>query len=94
MNDDTYAAVKIKDKWGFVDKDGKMVIQPTYEDARSFSDGYAAVCQAGKWGFIDMQGKMVISPQFEDTKDFNEQGCVFVKLDGMWQLLIMYKYNH
>lgn len=94
FNDDTYAAVKIKDKWGFVDKDGKMVIQPTYEDARSFSDGYAAVCQAGKWGFIDMQGKMVISPQFEDTKDFNEQGCVFVKLDGMWQLLIMYKYNH
>ncbi|MGH9931600.1 MAG: WG repeat-containing protein, partial [Pyrinomonadaceae bacterium] len=36
------AAVKIKDMWGFIDKTGKLVIQPQYIEAWSFSEGLAA----------------------------------------------------
>lgn len=94
FNDSTYAAVRINDKWGFIDKDGNIVIEPQYEAARSFSNGFAAVQYAGKWGFIDQEGKMVIEPTFDNAKDFNSNGCVFVLEYENWKLLRLYKYNH
>ena len=94
FNDSTYAAVRINDKWGFIDQDGNIVIEPQYENARSFSNGFAAVQLAGKWGFIDQEGKMVIEPKFDNAKDFNSNGCVFVLEYENWKLLRLYKYNH
>jgi len=41
------------DKWGFCTPDKKVVIQPKYDDAWSFSEGFARVELKGKWGFID-----------------------------------------
>ena len=55
-----YAAVMINGKWGFVDASGKQVIEPEYEDARSFANGVAAVKKNGKWGYIDKNDEMVI----------------------------------
>ena len=92
--DNTYAAVMVNDKWGFVDASGKMVIKPQYEDARSFANGFAAVQKDGKWGFITTNGEMVIEPQFDNAKDFNNHGCVFVMRDSAWELLRLYKYNY
>ena len=46
-------------KYGFVDKAGKEVIPPAYEDAFDFSEGFAAVKLNGKWGFIDKTGKEI-----------------------------------
>ena len=94
FNDTTYAAVKIGDLWGYVDKDGKLVIPAQFEDARSFSNGFAAVKVEGKWGFIDLDGKTVIQPQFDDAKDFTGQGTVYVNTGKEWEMLKLYKYNH
>lgn len=94
FNDTTYAAVKIGGKWGFIDKNGEVKIEPQYDDARSFSNGMAAVMVDGLWGFINDSGEMVIEPQFEDARDFNSNGCVFVLTDGEWKLLRLYKTNH
>ena len=80
--DTTYAAVRQNGKWGFVDKDGTVVIPLQYEDARSFSNGLAAVKKGKKWGFVDLENNMVIAPQFEDVRDFNSSGNVFVELDS------------
>lgn len=94
FNDSTYAAVKINGKWGYIDKDGTVKIEPQYEDARSFANGMAAVMQDGLWGFINADGEMVIEPQFEDARDFNSNGCVFIFSDSEWKLLRLYKTNH
>lgn len=91
---DAYAAVKKGGKWGFIDKDGKMIIEPQFSDARSFSNGYAAVEKNGRWGFIDVTGKEVISCRFEDARDFNELGNVYVKDTGNWELLKLLKNNY
>src|SRR6516225_80814 len=68
--------VRVKGKYGYIDKTGKMVIQPTYAGAQRFSDGLAAVQlqppPAGKVGYIDETGKMVIPPQFETADPFSE----------------------
>lgn len=94
FNDATYAAVKMDGKWGFVDKDGEKVINPQYEDARSFANGFAAVKKNGLWGFINTEGKIVIEFQFDGARDFNSNGCVFVLTDSEWELLRLYKSNH
>lgn len=94
FNDTTYAAVMINDKWGFINSAGEIVIEPKYEDARSFANGYAAVKVDDRWGFINVEGKMVISPQFLNAKDFNDHGGVFVRRNDDWELLRLYKNNY
>lgn len=92
--DTTYAAVNIGGKWGYTDKDGKIVISPQYMDAHSFSNSFAAVNDKGKWGFINSDGTLVIDYTFEDVKDFNSKGCVFICENSRWILIKLYRYNH
>ena len=89
-----YAAVKSGDKWGFVNTNGDVVIEPQYEDARSFSNGFGAVKKDGKWGFIDQNNKMCIEPTFDDAKYMNSRGNVFIKQNGLWSTLSLYSYNY
>lgn len=56
--------VTVNGKDGFIDRDGRIVIEPTFEKAYPFSDGLAAVQKNELWGFIDTKGRMVIEPQF------------------------------
>ena len=47
-------------KYGYVDKEGKTVVDYLYDDAREQNIyGYAAVKKDGKWGAIDSSGKIV-----------------------------------
>lgn len=87
------AAVKINEKWCFIDADGKLVSDKKYDDARSYTNGLAAVCINGKWGFVDEKENVVIEPQFTDAKDFNEKGSCFIKTENKWQLLKLYRLN-
>lgn len=66
---------------GFVDKSGKVVVNPQFDDARPFSEGLAAVERDGKWGFIDKTGKIVINPQFEKVGDFVKGKAIFATDD-------------
>lgn len=65
-------------KWGFVNTSGKIVIEPTYEKAKSFSNALAAVCVDGKWGYIDPSNEIVIKCQFVNADYFNEAGSSMI----------------
>lgn len=65
------------DKYGFVDKTGKIVINPQFDEAYSFCEGFAAVMQDEKWGFIDKAGKIVINLQFDEVRSFSEGKAAF-----------------
>lgn len=95
-NDNTpvLAAVCMNGKWGFVDTDGKIVIEPQFMNAHSFSNAYAAVEVNGKWGFIVSDGTLIIDYTFDDVKDFNSKGCVFTNTNSRWSLIKLYRYNH
>ncbi len=93
FTDKGYAAVKKEGKWGFIDTDGVLVIQPAYDDARSFSNDLAAVKVGNKWGFIDPEGKLVIEAAYDDAKDFSSKGTCFVKTEATWRLLMLYRLN-
>jgi hypothetical protein len=64
--------VIINGKVGYIDKNGTLVIQLSYDSAgwAGFSEGLAPVSQQGKWGFIDTHGAMVIQPQFDGAWQF------------------------
>ncbi len=70
-------------KWGYIDKSGKIAIQPKYEDAEFFSEGLARVKVYGKWGFIDETGNMAIQRQYENVGDFSD-GLAKVEVSGKW----------
>lgn len=65
------AAVKIGQKWGYIDRQGKIVIQPKFMGAQDFAEGLAAVIDVrGKWGYINKAGYFVISPKFNPVIEF------------------------
>lgn len=49
-------------KYGFIDDSGKIVIEPQYSEAGSFSSDLAVVKIGDSWGFINRTGKIVIEP--------------------------------
>lgn len=50
-------------KWGFVDKNGNIVLDYKYEEATQLNEyGFAGIKQNGKWGSIDENGNIVVEP--------------------------------
>lgn len=81
-------AVRARDLWGYVARDGTPAIALQFEGprAQAFSDGRAGVCRDGLWGFIDPTGAWVRKPEYEDVKRFRE-GYAPVQRRGKWGLL-------
>lgn len=69
-------------KWGFIDSTGHFVINPIYDDARSFSEGLAAVKIAHHWGFINVDGEEVFPPRFKQVGYF-QRGVARVKMGSL-----------
>jgi len=53
---DSMVAVKVDEKWGYMDLEGNMVIPPQYKSAGDFVCGYAKVHYDGEDFYIDKQG--------------------------------------
>ena len=52
-------------KYGFVDKDGKVVVDYIYDDAREQNDfGYIAVKKDGLWGSLDKNGNLASETKY------------------------------
>lgn len=66
-----------EEKWGFVNKEGKVTINPQFSAVSNFNDGRCGVKNSdGKWGFIDNEGKIIINYQFDDAGDFIQGKCI------------------
>jgi len=62
-----------KDKYGYFDLEGKIVINPQFAFATAFREDLALVKTAGekgKWGYINNEGKFVINATYEDATVF------------------------
>lgn len=73
FNDFSVASIMNEDdKWGAVNKEGKMVIPFRYESLSMFSDGLATFSKNGKIGFIDIHENEVFAPQFDAASLFSD----------------------
>ena len=54
------------EKWGYVDRNGKTVVDYKYDKTTEFNKyGFASVKKDGKWGAINEQGEELVEPKFE-----------------------------
>ena len=68
-------------KYGYVDKDGKVVVDYKYDDAKEQNQcGFAAVKKDGKWGAIDNKGNIVVEPTY------NLENYLEIDFIGRWHL--------
>jgi len=91
-----------KDRSGYMDKDGKIVIEPKYIIARPY-DRYniAAVADEKEWKYIDTTGKTILKPYlFDNGPDYFKDGLSrYVKnnligfIDAKYQIVIKAQYE-
>ncbi len=68
-------------KYGFVDRNGNVVVNYIYDDAKEQNDyGYASVKQNGLWGAVDSNGQVAISPTY------NLDNNILIEFIGKWHL--------
>ena len=72
QNDNDLFTIYENGKWGYIDKTGKVIIEPKFDEAADFSEGLARVKVGIFYGFIDFSGDFVIKPQFTWVKSFSE----------------------
>lgn len=79
------AAIFVPEKgYGYINKEGKMVVAPMFEEAKSFSEGFAAVKdkKKGRWGFINKEGKLSIEQKYIFADSFSEGRALIRKWVG------------
>ena len=67
--------IQVDGKWGFLNAEGDIVVEPQYDGVWPFSEGLAAVQVGAVWGFINAMGDMVTDPQFVEAGMFHEGRC-------------------
>jgi len=68
------AMIKVGEKWGYMNAEGKMVIPAKYDDANDFNDGFASAKVGEKYFVLDAKGKeyAVDAAGVNDIRAFNE----------------------
>lgn len=87
MEEKNPVAFKKGNEWGFMNSDGSIFMNPTFEGAGSFAEGMAPVKQDGKWGYISKEGKIIIPYQFDYAGPFSKNGTSWVRNHTGWSLL-------
>ncbi len=64
-------------KWGFMNREGKLVIDYIYDNVYDFSEGLAYVMSESFTGFIDATGRQVINTTGKYQPANDGQGCSF-----------------
>lgn len=71
FKENTLFAYSKDGKWGFVDANGKEIVQAKYDMVTEYSKyGYAGIKINGKWGVVNREGQVIKEPTYKI--DWNE----------------------
>ncbi len=79
ITDDQLFAVKSKGKWGYASLDGKIIIEPQYDEAKSFSNGFAGVKKGDEWLLINTKNEVVVDEDFIHIGYVTDEATCVVK---------------
>lgn len=74
------------ERYGYIDRSGKLAIPMKYEGASNFNNGLTAVKLNGMWGYIDTAGQPVTPFHFDSARDF-ACGRAVVEYQGLWGVI-------
>ena len=81
LKDNTLFLDKKDGKYGYINKDGIVVVNYIYDDAMEQNAcGYSAIKKDGKWGAIDSTGKVIVEPSLTLEKN------TVIDFIGTWHL--------
>lgn len=85
------------EKWGYIDKNGQVMVDMQYDYAYPFSNDRARVFKGtvsktgvpdeGFYGFINRSGSLVIPAIYEHASDFNRFGLAAVSKNGKYGII-------
>ena len=70
-----------EDKFGYIDKQGNMIIPEEYDAAYGYGNGLFSVGMDGKFGFVDKDNKAVVPLEYDDITQFVD-GVAYGVKDG------------
>ena len=69
--------------YGGIDRNGKVVIQPIYDDSFSFKNGAAIVSLKGKNGIINVAGVYLLKPEYKYIREQEEAKGLYEVIDSV-----------
>ncbi len=91
--EDGVAFFRDGDKVGLLGTDGKMVLEPVYNQIKDIKNGHAKVEKGELWGMIDTKGKEVIPTEYEDIGNTWSPNGVFGKKGEAYGIIHNGKFN-
>jgi hypothetical protein len=76
-------AIKVNERYGFLDEEGKWAASPVFEWVGDFSEGLAAVKENGRYGYLNRAGEIVIPCTLEGAGLF-VGGLAPARHNGQW----------
>lgn len=72
-----------RDKFGYANSKGDVIIEPKYDYALPFQNGYALVRLDYKWGLIKENGQVILEPIARQVSMFDSNGLSVVRVENM-----------
>lgn len=85
--------VEVNGKWGYMNEEGKLVIEAVYDNGMDFNGGYASVTKGKQFLVINIRGEETVVEGAIDVKEFSEglaparksdKKFGFVDTEGKW----------
>jgi hypothetical protein len=81
LKSNTLFLVKKDGKYGYVNKNGELIVNYIYDDAKEQNEyGYCAVKKDGVWGVLAQDGKVLLKPSV------NLDDSLYIEFIGTWHL--------
>jgi len=75
--------VEVENRWGYINSEGQLIIEPVFQSASLFYEGLAAVKESWRLKYINASGEDIIEGNFSNIGNFS-QGRAAVRFDGRW----------
>lgn len=76
-------AVRVKDKYGFINGNGEIVIEPLYDEVSRPRDGLILTSIENRWGIINLEGKIILDNIYQEIIS-QKDGTFMVRKHGKW----------
>lgn len=87
---DGLACVCVDGKYGYIDKNGEMLIKPQYEAARGFSEGLALVFDEDKRSIINVVVDSLVKGENSSAKFINKKGETVIDMSKYYNATQFY----
>ncbi|AZQ64239.1 WG repeat-containing protein [Flammeovirga pectinis] len=81
-----FAAVKVGERYGFMDYLGRMRLSCRYQAVKPFSEGLSAFELNNRWGYINKEDQIVLQPKYQELMPLKED-MAKAKLRGKWGVI-------